>query len=127
LRHLTSERLESGVAEVFPVEAAKLVRERGYPGPLFNDFDWGGYLVWSLPDHPVLVDGRTNLHGDERLTRLGATWAGVSGWRDDPDSQPRALVIANAATPLAELLEKDDRFERVYVDKLSKVFIARAR
>jgi len=52
---------------------------------------------------------------------------GVSGWRDDPDLAAAGVVIANAATPLAELLEKDDRFERVYVDKLSKVFIARAR
>ncbi len=115
------------MADVFPVEAAKVVRERGYPGPLFNDFDWGGYLIWSLPEHPVIVDGRTNLHGDERLTRLGAAWAGVPGWQDDPDLAAAGVILANAATPLATLLETDPRFERVYADDMAKVFVARPK
>jgi hypothetical protein len=126
-RRLSEARLEQAVAEVFPVEAVRVLRERGYAGPMFNDFDWGGYLIWSLPEHPVLVDGRTNLHGDERLTRLGATWAGAPGWRDDPDLAAARLVLVNASTPLAALLESDQRFERVYTDDLARVFVARQR
>ncbi len=127
VRRLGDGRLERTVAEVFPAEAVTVVRERGYSGPLFNDFDWGGYLIWSLPSHPVIVDGRTNLHGDERLSRLGATWAGAPDWRDDPDLAAARVIIANASTPLAELLEADPGFERVHVDALAKVFIVRPR
>jgi hypothetical protein len=29
------------------------------PGPgLLNDYDWGGFLIWSAPRTPVFVDGR---------------------------------------------------------------------
>jgi hypothetical protein len=124
-RRLSDGPLEQKVAEVFPVEAAKVARQ--YPGPLFNDFDWGGYLIWTLqePDHRVVVDGRTNLHGDARLSRLGATWAGAPGWHDDPDLSAAKVVIANAATPLAALLEFDTRFKCVHADDLAKVFVAR--
>jgi hypothetical protein len=121
-RRLSDGTLDRAVADVFPVEAAKVAR--ACPGPLFNDFDWGGYLIWALPDHPVVVDGRTNLHGDERLSRLGATWAGANGWKDDPDLVSARVVIANVSTPLAALLAADkDHFKCVHDDKLAKVFI----
>jgi len=25
---------------------------------LFNDYDWGGYLIWKLPERKVFIDGR---------------------------------------------------------------------
>ena len=28
-------------------------------GPMYNSYNWGGYLVWALPEEPVFVDGRT--------------------------------------------------------------------
>jgi hypothetical protein len=122
-RQLTPERLEARVAEVFPMEAARVVAERGYAGPLFNDFNWGGYLIWSLPHLPVVLDGRTNLHGDERIVRIGNVWAGGAGWHDDPDLAAAGVVLADTSSPLAELLEKDGRFVRVHADKLARVFV----
>ena len=44
----------------YPARAAAFDESRGYGGPLFNDFNWGGYLIWRLPGLPVSVDGRTN-------------------------------------------------------------------
>ena len=44
-RDLSAENLQRKVAGVFPVEAAAVVVQRGYDGPLFNDFNWGGFLL----------------------------------------------------------------------------------
>ena len=122
-RDLSAETLQQKVAGVFPVEAAAIVAQRGYDGPLFNDFNWGGFLIWSLPHLPVALDGRTNLHGDERILRLGNTWAAGSGWRDDPDLAEAGVVLADAQSPLATLLVLDDRFQLVYADPVARVFI----
>ena len=27
-------------------------------GTLLNEYDWGGYLIWRAPEHPVFIDGR---------------------------------------------------------------------
>ncbi len=125
VRGLSPDRLERTSAEVFPVAAARFVAERGYSGPLYNDFNWGGYLIRALPSLPVAVDGRTNLHGDDRLLRFGATWAGGPDWHDDPDLAAAGVVVADPRTPLASLLARDERFVPVYEDAVARVFVAR--
>jgi hypothetical protein len=125
LRDLSPANLERKVARRYPARAAALVARRGYEGPLYNDFNWGGYLIWALPHLPAAVDGRTNLHGDERLERFGATWSGAPGWEDDPDLSAAGVVVAPADAALASLLKRDPRFELVHQDELAAVFVVR--
>jgi hypothetical protein len=127
VRDLSANRLERTVSSVFPVAAARFVEERGYTGPLYNDFNWGGYFIRALPELPVAIDGRTNLHGDERLLRFGATIAGAPGWSDDPDLAKAGIVIVDVRTPLASLLKGDARFALVFEDDIARVFIARGQ
>jgi hypothetical protein len=123
-RDLSAQGIRDAVAVRFPASAAAVVEQRSYPGPLFNSFDWGGYLIWSLPRLRVSIDGRTNLHGDERLRRSVKTWSGLPGWDRDPDLVAARLVIAQVNTPLAELLRCDRRFQWAFEDKVAVVFTA---
>jgi hypothetical protein len=125
IRGLSPSRLEDRAEEVFPAAATRYIAEQGYSGPLYNDFNWGGFLIHALPGLPVAIDGRTNLHGDERLVRYGATWAGASDWQGDPDLAAAGVVVADAQTPLASLLRSDDRFRLVYEDRIARVFVSK--
>jgi hypothetical protein len=120
-----SAALEAATNAIFPEGAAAAVEERRYPGPLYNHFNWGGYLIWRLPHLPVSMDGRSNLHGDQRIVRSFRTWTGLRGWNADPELSAARLVIASIETPLASLLQRDPRFQEVYGDRLARVFIAR--
>jgi hypothetical protein len=122
-RDLSEENLRRKVAGVFPVESVAFVSARDYEGPIFNDFNWGGFLIWSLPQFPVVLDGRTNLHGDERILRIGNTWAAGRGWRDDPDLSQAGIVLADISSPLGSVLSLDDRFELAHEDAVARVFI----
>jgi hypothetical protein len=124
-RDLREERLRQTVAKVLPLRAVEVVKERGFSGPLYNDFNWGGFLTWTLPHLEVAVDGRTNLHGDERILRIGNTWAGGPGWQDDPDLTAAGVVVADVQTPLAGLLLRDERFRLGYEDAVARVFVRR--
>jgi len=42
----------------FPERAAAFAKEHGLRGKLFNDFHFGGYLIWT-GYYPVFVDGRS--------------------------------------------------------------------
>lgn len=42
----------------YPVKAVAYLREHRCPGNLFNDYNYGGYLIWKLPTQPVYIDGR---------------------------------------------------------------------
>ena len=87
--HVTTERLLALQAKEMPVQAVKVVRERQYPGPLFNDYNWGGYLIWQL-GQPVTIDGRAGLYGDANINRSIATWAGGPTGRRIRSCNPRA-------------------------------------
>lgn len=121
-RHLSEKALQEQVGVSFPVHAAQAIRARGLTGPLYNDFDWGGYLIWALPELPVFIDGRTNLHGDERILRSMSTCKGHAGWHDDPELAAAGVALVDAKGALGELLRRDQRFVLVYEDPIALVF-----
>ena len=57
--------LDAAISSQFPVRAANFLRQNPSPGPLYNDLDWGGFLIWYMPNYPVSIDGRNDLYGDE--------------------------------------------------------------
>jgi hypothetical protein len=126
-RGISERSLSLAVADKFPMRATEFVRAGGYEGPLYNHFDWGGYLIWNLPGLPVSMDGRTNVYGDELIVRSMQTWSGAPGWKENPELVGANLVIAPKATTLASLLGSDRRFETVFEDELSVVFVRAAR
>jgi hypothetical protein len=116
--------LDEQVANVLPVHAVEAIRAKGYTGPIFNDFNWGGYLIWALRQ-PVTIDGRTNLYGNARMDRSIATWNAQPNWSSDTMLTSAGVVIGPIVSPLTQVLRLDPRFQLVYEDKLAAVFIAR--
>lgn len=50
-----------GKGESYPETAAEFLRERvktGETGQILNNYGWGGYLIWQLPEVKVFIDGR---------------------------------------------------------------------
>jgi hypothetical protein len=44
---------------VYPQAAVTYLRANGCEGGnMFNDYNYGGYLIWKLPQQPVYIDGR---------------------------------------------------------------------
>ena len=127
IRNISEGHLQETVVKTYPEKAAAIVEQRGYPGPLYNPYHWGDYLIWRLPNLPVAMDGRTNLHGDKRIERAFKTWAGGREWASDPELAAARLVIADVNLALTSLLRLDPRFELVYEDKVAAVFVARAQ
>jgi hypothetical protein len=113
----------------YPAAAVEYVRAHRPPGPLYNHFNWGGYLIWALPEYPVGLDGRTNLYGDEPLLRADRTWAGEEGWENDPDLLSAGVVIApkqfkgNGVRLTALLRSASDRWRVAYEDERAVVFV----
>lgn len=122
---ISSAKLQQETATTFPVAAVEVVKAKHLGGPLFNHYDWGGYLIYTLPELPVSMDGRSALHGTPRLERSIATWDAKHDWDSDPELQRSNLVIGSVDSPLSSVLRIDPRYELVYEDKVASVFIRR--
>ena len=112
------------VAGSFPEASVGYIEKHHLPGPLYNDFTWGGYLIWRLPWLRVANDGRTNVHGDARVEQDWKVWNGKVGWDSDPELSAANLIVADKKYALTELLKRDGRFRLVFEDKDAAVFVS---
>ena len=47
----------------FPVAAVQYLNTHSVPGPMYNSYEFGGYLLWARgPEHKVFIDGRTEIY-----------------------------------------------------------------
>lgn len=115
--------LDAQISRLFPVNAANYLRRHPEPGPLYNAFDWGGFLIWYTPDYPVAIDGRTDLYGDELSGRFFATGNGDDSYATDPYLDQAGVVLLLRDMPLTVLLYRDPRFQKIYEDNLAVLFV----
>lgn len=124
LMHVSNANLHKKMAKDLPLRAVKFVKQKGYPGPLFNNYGWGGFLIWHL-HMPVSIDGRAAFYGIQRMNRSSQTWSGQPGWQDDANLKSARLVIAPVKDALTQLLRLDQEWKLVYEDKHAVVFVRR--
>ena len=117
--------LAAEVARRFPVQAIAALRQSSWPGPLYNTYDWGGFLILHYPEHPVSIDGRTLVHGAPRVLRCTRTERGEEGWQSDPELAAARLIILPRKLTLTSLLRRDARFRVEYEDAVAVVFVRR--
>jgi hypothetical protein len=114
--------LDRDVAAYFPVNASGFVQAHWSEPRIYNDMNWGGFLIWALPDSPVAIDNRPDLYGDETLTHFYLMQQGLLDWNADPAINSAQVVLLNRQTPLSKLLAQDMRFHLAYEDPLAVVF-----
>ncbi len=113
--------LDRAIGGHFPVDAVNFLRRNPVGGPLFNSFDWGGFLIFYMPQYPVAIDGRTDLYGDELDAELYAVEGAEDSYATDPYLNEAGVVILKVDAPLARVLPADHRFRVIYRDDIAVV------
>jgi hypothetical protein len=116
--------IETIVAQGLPVHAVEYLRQHPVPRPMFNTYNFGGYLVWA--GEKVFVDGRADPY--ERGGSLGDYFFITK-------LQPGALAVLRGygvqscllqrGEPLATMLAALPEWQQVYADNLSVLFVRR--
>lgn len=96
----------AGIERLEPVKAVDFIEAEQPTGPLFNSYNWGGYVLWRLyPDYRSFVDGRTDLFDDQLLRAYLAAWQGGSDWQSLFRQWDIKLVLIEPQSPLATVLQ----------------------
>jgi len=117
--------LNRAISRQFPVDAVNFLRQNPVPGPLYNSFDWGGFLIWYMPQYLVAIDGRNDLYGDALDDLFYKTEGADPTYTKDPYLNEAGLVLLKNNVPLAKLLTVDPRFRVIYRDEISVIFVRR--
>jgi hypothetical protein len=116
--------LEKRVADQFPVHALEYIRQHPLPGPLFNSYGFGGYMI--LSGYKTFIDGRGELFEE----------VGVFGdYMHITLLEPGAMKVLEGYGIRSCLLERDEPlatvlsfmpdWQKVYSDNVSALYVKR--
>jgi hypothetical protein len=89
----------------YPSGALGALRESS--GVLLNEYDWGGYLIFRLPERPVFIDGRYVPYLNGVLDDYRALVRLDPEWHDLLDRYKVSEVLITPERPLAVALRED--------------------
>lgn len=120
---LDPEAVEEARRERLPVAAVEYLESEQPPGPLFNSYNWGGYLIWQARDYPVYVDGRTDLFDDQLLrVYLSIYFVDEGKWLPALNEAGINLVLVESSSPLARVLASQPGWSEAYADDLAVIY-----
>ena len=119
---------------------------------VFNDYGWGGYFIWTLPDMKLFIDGRlpqVGFMGQTMLEEYKEFFVNEKS-ENKLNEHDIELVIINIAkrdiklnwfekyillfnetsinnknNPLKDFLEESPRWEEIYSDNIAGVYLRR--
>ncbi len=67
---------------IFPSAAADWLAQHPQSGNMFNEFNWGGYLLFRLwPGQMVFLDSQTDFYGEELIKEYDRAITAREGWQ----------------------------------------------
>ncbi len=108
-----------------PVESAKWIEQNISPDEtIFNDYVFGSYFVYALPDYPVWIDTRFHIYELSTWEDYLSISEGKPGWLEKITFHNiNHLVLHNESqSNLIVLLEENDTFCEVYEDDSTTIF-----
>jgi hypothetical protein len=129
IRLPSNQLLENRLERVLPAQACNYIRSNHLPDPIFNEYAWGGYLMWKLPEYPVSMDERLNLYGDEMSEAYFNVVMGKQRMETLPGFVREQTILLPVNLPMAKALTEipvlQEQFHEVYRDDIAIVLVRR--
>jgi hypothetical protein len=92
-------------------------------GPVFNDYDFGGYLVYAGVQS--FIDGRTELYGKAFVLRhfRAVTLSDLDDFLTLLDTYKIGATLLSPATPAVAFLDRQPGWKRLYADDIAVVHV----
>ncbi|ACV68466.1 hypothetical protein [Desulfohalobium retbaense] len=107
-----------------PVQAVEFIKNEHIPGNMFNDDEFGDYVIYSAyPEYKVFFDGRSDMYGNEHLRNYIKIIRLGKGWENVFEEYNIQWVFFNAESLLSRyLLEKKD-WHLIYADEVAHIYV----
>lgn len=107
-----------------PVAAVEYIKTHHLSGNMLNAYDYGGYLIWALPDHPDFIDGRADLFEWAGVLREFGAWALL---QSNPntllDKYQVSFCVLERVDPVVREFPQMRNWEEVYSDNASVIYV----
>lgn len=104
--------------DAFPEKACRFLEAMRFPTTLrlYNEYDYGGYLIWRVPQYPVFMDGRADIYFGRVLEDYVKVHKLAYNWRDILARYQPDMALLSAETVEARLFLASPEWALVYSD-----------
>jgi hypothetical protein len=111
----------------YPVGAVQFIQNNSIKGNILTEFSWGEYVIWSLPESRVAMDGRyETLYTEEAAREYFEFTKGGLGWREYLDKYPHEMILFRQQSVVSALLRTDPQWTPLYSDTDCILFIRKS-
>jgi len=108
------------IEKEYPLKAIRSIQLTHPKVNMFNSYNWGGYLIWSLPEYPVFIDGRADLFGESLINEWWDVVNGTDKAMAILDKYHINFIILEPDWPIINIL-KNNQWNITYQDNISIV------
>jgi hypothetical protein len=109
-----------------PVRAVDALVASGSTGPILNDYNFGGYLIFR--GIPVFIDSRADMYGEKFVTSTLATvWLSRPGFEELLEKYHIQSTLLPADAAAVRLLDRLPGWSRLYSDDIAVVHVRHDR
>lgn len=110
--------------KVKPVAATEFLMRERIPGNMFNDDEFGDYLIYrGYPAYRVFFDGRSDMYGREKLKDYLAIAGREPGWEGVLEKYRITWIFYGTDSGLCRQLARERGWVRIYSDPVASVFV----
>jgi hypothetical protein len=112
----------------FPEGAVRYLAQSPPSGPLFNEYRWGGYLIWRLRSVPVFIDGRAEIYYRKEIFDHYVNIVRLQpGWREMLEKYHIQTILMETNAPVVQALLQDPQWRVAYGDRQATALEKRER
>ena len=115
--------LEKDVAVQFPANALSYIKANALQNRVFNDYGWGGYLIFFSRDVKTFVDGRTDIFEYTGVLKDYLDATQIRSPLEVLDKYEIHSVLLSPDAPLTYLLENQRGWKKVFSDRVAVIFV----
>ena len=118
----SNQLLQSEIDQFFPSRAVSYVREHPLQGNLFNQYEWGGFLEWQVPELKTFVDSRADIFEHKGVLRDYLAVANIYNSQQILDGYHIDNVLFSSNSALAYFLSTNPKWECLYRDNQAVLY-----
>lgn len=119
----SSRQLNEHNSDIYPSEAARTYLQNFHPrGRVFNDYLWGGYLIWNVRQVPVFIDSRVDVFEHNGVLADYLHAIRIEDSLQILDKYSIQYVLFENHRPLTYLLQHTSGWKVDYQDKTAILF-----
>jgi hypothetical protein len=113
----------TGAGFVYPVKAVDYLANIDGPVRLYNEFAWGGYLIYRLyPERLVFIDGRADMYREHIFDDFMTVQSVAPPWREVLARYNVNLVLIIPGSPLDYAMAHEPAWKVAYKDDAAVIY-----